>query len=346
MTNFNDFWQIERSVFLQSLEPKDTFFPLTLKNDLERLLLLCKQPQTVAFLIGAKGTGKSTYLKWLNSQLPVDQYDTLLTTMISPEPQSGWLARRLSEFFGNRGQPSTSDYLLRGVVARLDELIDENRKLIVFIDAAHMATTAESWQELASLMSLQALAEPCVSFVLCGEPRLLQLFSDSESLATHVSFALEVQTMSEAETSAYLRHRLDVANLQVEIQTDALRALFDESRGVIARVNTLGENFLIECSMRESRVVTKEIVLAANRYIAGKPPHISTLHASTGGLAMPLTALYRPATAVGASTTTTPPEPVKTAEPEPSPGNTDTREKDIPGIRLASLFKSDGSRKR
>ncbi|MBM4252174.1 MAG: hypothetical protein FJ146_09405 [Deltaproteobacteria bacterium] len=346
MADFNQFWQIDRSIFLHSLEPSDTFFPSALKEDLERLLLLTKQPQTVAFLIGMKGTGKSTYLKWLNLQFPVEHYDTLLTTMISPEPRSGWLARRLSEFFGTRGQPSHTDHLLRDVVTRLDELVEEKRKLIVFVDAAHMADTAASWQELSSLMSLQALAEPCVSFVLCGEPRLLQLFIESESLATHISFALETRPISEAETSAYLRHRLDLAQLQAEIQTDALRAIFDESRGVIARINTIAENCLIECSVRESRVITKEIVLAANRYIAGKAPHISTLNTSAAGLAMPLTALYRPATVASASTTATLPTPEKNLEPPKSAVPIENQDKDIPGIRLSSLFKSDGSRKR
>ena len=90
-----------------------------------------------------------------------------------------------------------------------------------------------------------------------------------KAIATHVSFALETLPISEAETWSYLSHRLHQAHIQAEIQTDALRAIFDESRGVIARINTIAENCLIECSARESRVITKEIVLAANRYNAG-----------------------------------------------------------------------------
>ncbi len=336
MTTFNQFWQVERSVFLQAVDTNKIFLPQSLQIDLDRLLLLSQQPQTVAFVIGPKGTGKSTYLKWLNAQFPVAQYDTLLTTMISPEPQAGWLARRLSEFFGTRGKPSDNEHLLGDVVSRLDELIEEKRRLVVFVDAAHMAESAEAWQELASLMSLQALAEPCISFVLCGEPRLLQLFTSSESLTTHISFALEVPTLSEAETGAYIHYRLELANITAELPSDALRTLFDESRGVIARINMLAENCLIECSLRESRVITRDIVAAAKRYIAGKPPHVS----SATGLGMPLTALYKPST---------PPPPVQNVEAPPPPPTTnaaDSREKDFPGIRLASLFKSDGSRKR
>ena len=133
MSQFLKFWQIDRTVFLRPVEPEQVYFTENTKSELERLLLLARQPQTVSFLIGPKGAGKSTYVKWMAAQFPVETHEILVTTMITSELGEGWLAGRLAEFMGTKGRPIPADGLLRHVVARLDELIDEKRNLIVLI---------------------------------------------------------------------------------------------------------------------------------------------------------------------------------------------------------------------
>ena len=354
MTKFFDYWQVERSVFLRRVEPSDLFLTETLRADLDRLLLLTRQPQILTLITGPKGTGKSSILKWIHANMPVSTHETLLTTMIAPERNAGWLTPRLGEFFGVPLPNASGDNQLRSVVTHFDELIDEKRNLLVIIDVAHLGETCDAWQEVTGLMSLQALAEPCVSFVLCGEPFIRELFATTPDLATAISFAIEVPPLTEDLIDSYISHRLRLAEVTAEFTPEATTLIFAATKGIMAKINALAENCLMECCHVGTRVVTPEIVQAASRYIGGKQPSPNPILVGPGSLTTPLAALYKPAPpkSSGQPSTQTLESTSNQAQTQQTAATLkegialDKTTQEAAGIKLASLFKSESTRRR
>ena len=354
MTKFFDYWKVERSVFLRPVEPSDLFLTDGLRTDLERLILLIRQPQILTLITGPKGTGKSSILKWIHGNMAVSTHETLLTTMISPEKTTGWLTPRLGEFFGVPLPVAAGDNQLRNIVAQFDELIDEKRNLLVIIDAAHLGESSAAWQEVTGLMSLQALAGACVSFVLCGEPYLRELFATTPELATAMSFAIEIPLLTEESTRSYIAHRLQLADVTAEFTPEASALIFTATKGIIAKINALAENCLMECCHVGTRVVTPEIVNAASRYIGGKQPSSNPILVGPGSLTTPLSAIYKP-TPQKSSAQPSVQSPESAADQsqiqQPATKTKDGTPLDSPaqeasGIKLASLFKSESTRRR
>ena len=354
MTKFFDYWKVERSVFLRPVEPSDLYLTEGLRADLDRLILLTRQPQILTLVTGSKGTGKSSILKWIHGNMPVSTHETLLTTMISAEKTSGWLTPRLGEFFGVPLPVAAGDNQLRSVVAQFDELIDEKRNLVVIIDAAHLGETSAAWQEVTGLMSLQALAGACVSFVLCGEPFIRELFATTPELATAMSFAIEILPLTAESTSSYITHRLRIAEINAEFTPESTALIFATTKGIIAKINALAENCLMECCHLGTRVVTPEIVHAASRYIGGKQPSSNPILVGPGTLTTPLTAIYKPTPPKSsAQPSTQSPEAVgdhpQAQQPAVTPKDAapaDPPAQEAAGIKLASLFKSEATRRR
>ena len=355
MTKFFDYWKVERSVFLRPVEPSDLFLTEVLRADLDRLILLTRQPQILTLVTGSKGTGKSSILKWIHGNMPVSTHETLLTTMISSEKTSGWLTPRLGEFFGVPLPVAAADNQLRSVVAQFDELIDEKRNLVVMIDAAHLGETTAAWQEVTGLMSLQALAGACVSFVLCGEPFIRELFATTPELVTAMSFAIEILPLTAESTSSYITHRLRLADITAEFTPESTALIFATTRGIIAKINALAENCLMECCHLGTRVITPEIVHAVSRYIGGKQPSSNPILVGPGSLTTPLTAIYKPnppksSTQPGAQSPLAASDDQTQAQqaavtPKDA-ASVDPPAQDAAGIKLASLFKSEATRRR
>jgi energy-coupling factor transporter ATP-binding protein EcfA2 len=355
MTKFFDYWKVERSVFLRPVEPSDLFLTEGLRADLDRLILLTRQPQILTLVTGSKGTGKSSILKWIHGNMPVSTHETLLTTMISSEKTPGWLTPRLGEFFGVPLPVAAGDNQLRSVVAQFDELIDEKRNLVVMIDAAHLGETTAAWQEVTGLMSLQALAGACVSFVLCGEPFIRELFATTPELATAMSFAIEIPPLTAESTSSYITHRLRLADITAEFTPESTALIFATTRGIIAKINALAENCLMECCHLGTRVVTPEIVGAVSRYIGGKQPSSNPILVGPGSLTTPLTAIYKPtppksSTQPGTQSPLTASDDQTQAQQaavtQKDAASVDPPAQDAAGIKLASLFKSEATRRR
>ena len=354
MTKFFDYWKVDRSVFLRPVEPNDLFLTEDLRADLDRLILLTRQPQILTLVTGSKGTGKSSILKWIHGNMPVSTHETLLTTMISAEKTPGWLTPRLGEFFGVPLPVAAGDNQLRSIVAQFDELIDEKRNLLVIIDAAHLGETSAAWQEVTGLMSLQALAGSCVSFVLCGEPFIRELFATTPELVTAMSLAIEIPPLTAESAGSYIAHRLRLADITAEFTPEATALIFAATKGIIAKINALAENCLMECCHLGTRVVTPEIVQAASRYIGGKQPSSNPILVGPGSLTTPLTSIYKPAPPKSSAQPSSQapesagnhPQTQQTAATTKDAAPLEPPAQEAAGIKLASLFKSESTRRR
>lgn len=263
MADVLSFWSVDQPVFARSADPQRPYFSPRLKPVADRVLLLCQQGQPLIVVTGEPGTGKTMVLRWLHRMLDQETHEVLLTTLVKRETEAGWLTPRLAELFGVEGRAALDrSALIRATAAQLEELKQENRKLVVLIDAAHLAEGPGAFDELSSLLNLTAIAELPLTFVLAGAESIDPLLERAPELATRLALRAEITRLTREETAEYVAHRSQIAGLVSPFAEAALDFVHMKARGVPAALNVICDLCLIEAAMREQRTVTAEVVKA------------------------------------------------------------------------------------
>lgn len=331
MSDYRTFWQVDRAVFLRPADVDRPFFTDALKAKLERAKQFSMGDRALVVVTGEPGSGKSTVARWFYECIPQDAHDVQLMSLVQRETDSGWLSPRLAELMGIR-LPETTDsgQLLVHIASRLDDLIVEGRRLIVVIDAAHLASTPDALGEIAALLNVQALATPCLSFVLVGDTTLLETLERAVDLKAKVAFAVTLPRLTVEETQAYLAHRAATLGIPSPFELDAVAMIHARSQGVLAAIDAYAENCLVEAFEGGQRQITAEVAARAARHLTpGARDQEVLTHATPAALA-PATApsgpLARPKTGSPAAAAEAAPENV--------------------AIKLSSLFKSEPGRQK
>jgi len=356
VADYLTFWQTNTVVFRREVESSQLFYSAAMRPKLERLLLQCLHPSGLLLLIGNSGTGKSTILKWLYETLAVAKYEVLLTTLVRQEAAMGWLTPRLAEFMGVAlpGMVPGSDLTpsMRRTAAAFDEIIAEDRRLLVAIDAAHRLSNPEACGEISAYLNLQALAGSCATFLLAGDRRLKHLIQSVPELNTRVAFSLEITPFSRQDTGDYIAHRLRVANVAATFAGDAVDLIHDISVGVAAAIDNLAEACLMEAAITDQRQITRDTVQTAVAHIYGDATNATIDHHPSAASYM--SAKPAPASATSPAWLATSQNPaLATAAPTSSKLGAkvlDIEEAKVAaadsGIKLTSLFKSEPGRNR
>ena len=356
MVDYLTFWQTNAAVFRREVEPSQLFYSAAMRPKLERLLMQCQQPNGLLLLIGNSGTGKSTLLKWLYATLAVAKYEVLLTTLVREESAMGWLTPRLAEFMGValQGVAPGNDLTpaMRRTAASFDELMTEERRLLVAIDAAHRLSSPEACGEISAYLNLQALAGSCVTFLLAGDRRLKHLIHGVPELDTRVAFSLEITPFSRQDTGDYIAHRLRMADVAATFSGDAVDLIQDISVGVAAAIDNLAEACLMEAAFTDLRRITRDTVQTAAAQIYGDKTSTTAGQYSLAAAAMTVRPTTTSSTAPAWLTTPQNPPPAAAAPTSSKLGakELDTEEAKAAavdsGIKLTSLFKSEPGRNR
>jgi len=274
MSDYLTFWKAgdgNEAVFFRPVETGALYVTPALAPLLDRLLLFSRQNQALVLITGEAGTGKSTLLKWLYDNVPPESHEMLLCSMVRRETEAGWLTPLVASLMGrgNDGEePADLPELIRWAAGRMDELIAEKRKLIVAIDAAHLAATPAALDEVVAFLNLQSLAGTCLSFVLCGDQALSTTIEATPELAAKVALHVALPLLSRRGCEEYLMHRMAAAGLAVPFEAEALDLLAEHSRGVMTQLNGLAENALIEAAREQVRRISARMVGLALQNVA------------------------------------------------------------------------------
>lgn len=346
---FLKYWSTDGPVFARVPDPAALFLSHGLRQKLDRLALACEQRQALVALTGDPGAGKTTVLRWLFKALPTDAHEVLLTTLVRRENGPGWLTPRLAELMGVKVLGLSLDNVIRATAARMDELIEEKRSLVVAVDAAHLAQEPAALEEIAAFLNLQAFAGRCLTFVLAGTDALLDTLAATPELSGKLALHAHLAPLTRDETAAYIAHRLAAAGVTAAFEDQAVDFLHLKTRGVMAAIDVAADNCLTEAFQKSLRRIGPDIVKLAAASLAGGAPRAertlvpftraATLAESDDDRSMSLTRLAAGTPPPGG---TPAPAPLPhDPKPEPRP---ESPPRDSASIKLASLFKSDGAK--
>jgi general secretion pathway protein A len=214
-------------------------------------------------ITGEIGSGKTTLIESFLKEVPADVVVAQLNqTQVSP---TDFLQAVLVQF-------GFSPFKMRKaeLISTLNNFLIEQyaagRKVLLIVDEAQNLSM-RVLEEIRMLSGVETTKEKVLRIILVGQPELNNKLNarELEQLTQRVRLRFHLQTLSEAESRAYIQHRLDVAGAgDRELFTpDTFAEIFRYCGGVPRLINTLCDTAMMAAYTADRGVVTRADVAAA-----------------------------------------------------------------------------------
>jgi type II secretory pathway predicted ATPase ExeA len=276
MSEFLRFWQVQESIFLRELPDGELFRSRSLSLAIPRSLHFCREHySSVILTVGDSGVGKTCFLRWLISSLSAETHDILYVPVLSREIHRGWLIQRIARYLGVKSEgPIKMLDLLGEAAAKLDQLVQEKRHLLVLVDNAHLVDPGEALTDISACLNLQSLGSKCLSFVLAGHRPLEASLRDHPGILSKTVLRVELIPFEPEETAAFLHFRFQLAGRSNAFDLASAQAVHRLSAGIPSWINILAENCLFEAFQIGQKSVDITVVERAARLISLQLPNL------------------------------------------------------------------------
>ncbi|QOC22174.1 AAA family ATPase [Wenzhouxiangella sp. AB-CW3] len=266
---------LERHPFPVTPDANSYFLPRGREAALAELAHCIEARRGILLVTGEIGLGKTTLLRRLLADFDPDtlEYALIFNTFL----RGGELLQAICSDFGLDAGDSVSDNLERLNHFLIDRAEAGRTCLLVLDDAQNL--DAESLEMIRLLSNLETDQHKLLQILLCGQPELDDRLSapNLRQLSSRIVYRLDLEPLSRAELSDYVRFRLDAAGSagRIGISASALRCLWQCSKGNPRRIHLL----LDRCLYALIGAAQQHISVAMVRQAAGELEMVSGHHA-------------------------------------------------------------------
>ncbi|MFT3953544.1 MAG: AAA family ATPase [Piscinibacter sp.] len=198
-------------------------------------------------LTGEIGAGKTTVCRCFLEQIPKR---CNVAYIFNPKQTVTELLRSVCDEFRIPRRPEGAT--VKDYVDALNEFLLQTHSVgqsnVLIIDEAQNLS-ADVLEQLRLLTNLETHERKLLQIILIGQPELRTMLArpELEQLAQRVIARFHLEALTPKETVRYIRHRLSVAgmNRPLPFEPDALKRVYQLSRGVPRRINLLCDRALL-----------------------------------------------------------------------------------------------------
>ena len=214
-------------------------------------------------LTGEVGSGKTTVLRALLSQLDADHHRTAL--IFNPCLSAPDLLQSINREFGIPTSTSNSSSLLDALNLFLLQQNAEGRTVVLAIDEAQ-DLEAPVLEQIRLISNLETDREKLIQIVLSGQPEFIQILERNEmrQLSQRITVRYHLQPMDFQDTVNYINHRLATAGGKGGdiFSRRALRRIYRYSRGLPRLINAACDRALLAGYTRDTARIGSQIAAA------------------------------------------------------------------------------------
>ena len=210
-------------------------------------------------ITGEIGSGKTTLIRRLLSQMPNDMNVGLITT--TPTEGTGllhWIMMSLNQPFEDLSYVSLykrfQDFVINGYAG--------GSSTILIVDEAQNLGEGRL-EELRMLSNINADKDQLLQMILVGQPQLRDLLQNPSMTQFYqrVSSEFHLRALGAEETEGYISHRLGVAGGDPALFTpEAKQAIYRASGGVPRVINILCDTCLVYGFAMDASTIETEVV--------------------------------------------------------------------------------------
>jgi general secretion pathway protein A len=265
-----DFHGFRENPFNLTPDPRFVFLSRNHKEAFAHLLYGINNRVGFIALTGEVGSGKTTVLRALLSQLDADHHRTAL--IFNPRLSPPELLQNINREFGIPTDASNSSSLLEALNLFLLQQNTEGRTAVLAIDEAQNLE-APVLEQIRLISNLETDREKLIQIVLSGQPEFVQILKRNEmrQLSQRITVRYHLQPMDFQDTVRYINHRLEVAGGKgaVIFSRRALKRIYRYSRGLPRLINVACDRALLAGYTRDTARIGSRIAAAGIKDMRG-----------------------------------------------------------------------------
>jgi len=285
---YTSFFGLTEKPFAITPDPRYLFLSERHAEALAHLLYGIDDAGGFVQLTGEVGTGKTTMVRSLLSQLPAHaDVALILNPRVTPEEFLVAIADELK-----LEVPPEARGSVKALVDLLNEFLLEaharGRRVVVIVDEAQQLS-AEVLEQVRLLTNLETETRKLLQVILVGQPELRDVLArnDLRQLAQRITGRYHLDPLSRAESAAYVRHRLKVAGATTDVFSQrSINELHRLARGVPRLINVFADRALLGAYTYGHHRVTVPLVRRAASEVHGRTISPRWLPWSLGALAI------------------------------------------------------------
>lgn len=209
-----------------------------------------------ALIMGQTGVGKSTLLRLFTRTLLPNRFHRLYVHQTSINP--GAFLRMIVVGLGESPRLGKDRLLLQIT----DKIQASEIDTLLVIDEAHLLA-AQTLTDLRLLVNTGLEKRLPLKIILCGQEPIGDLLKRSAhaDLVHRISVRVRLHSLSKAQTSAYMDHRLRCAGASDKLFDPEAKALIHDYAGGIPRqINNIATGCLIQAAANNAKTINDQIV--------------------------------------------------------------------------------------
>lgn len=270
---YHQYFGLNEAPFSIAVNPRYLFMSPRHRDALAHLLYGVGAGGGFILLTGEVGTGKTTINRCLLEQLPPA---TDVAIVLNPALNSLELLATVCDELGTSydGTQPTLKTLTDSLHRFLLQNHADGRKTVLMIDEAQHLDF-DVLEQIRLLTNLETNSEKLLQIILIGQPELAQLLQRPElrQLNQRITARYNLEPLSQEETGAYIRHRLQVAGLapgRELFPPEVVRGIHRTTRGIPRLINVLCDRILLGTYGRNRPRADRQMLTIAAAEVMGE----------------------------------------------------------------------------
>jgi general secretion pathway protein A len=273
---YTHFFNLKQSPFSIAPDPRYLFMSERHREALAHLLYGIGSGGGFVLLTGEIGAGKTTVCRCFMEQIPEN---CKLGYIFNPKLSVEELLLSICDEFGIAlAPPGAGPVSVKGYVDAINAYLlashAQAKNNVLIIDEAQNLS-AEVLEQLRLLTNLETSERKLLQIILIGQPELRTMLArpELEQLAQRVIARYHLGSLTEAETGAYIEHRLAVAGATAiaPFPRRIMGLVHSLAKGVPRRINLLCDRALLGAYVENQPQVTRTILRrAASEVFSGQ----------------------------------------------------------------------------
>jgi type II secretory pathway predicted ATPase ExeA len=238
---YETYWRLKQKPFENVADPRFYYPGESHQAALLKLRYAIENCRGGALLAGPSGSGKTL----LTTMLPdiLGEAFSPLARLVFPQMSTAellaYLADELEGADSAAGVPGVNASIGR-IQRFLAANCEQGHHAVLVIDEAHLLESVQTFEALRLLLNFEPGGTPGMTLVLVGQPAILPTLDRMPQWEERLGVKCLLRPFSEAETAAYVEHRLRAAGATRSIiEPDAMSTLHELTHGIARRINRL-----------------------------------------------------------------------------------------------------------